>query len=470
MINMASTSTCASPSAIVPVAAEDEFQVEGSEVTICETFKHGPLTSRLTIYGTREQPLFRLREVEQLLGKSNLLPTVRGFDDEEKVRKNVSTIRGVQEVIFLTEEGIITLMHHVRGSPIAKTFRRWVAQVVKKIMLEGRYELPGASQKLLQDAETARAAAEKRAQEVQEQADRDLNKVREELARAVVAKDKATEKAEELRRKIEHKKQKGQCIYLLQNAADADRRLYKAGHSKDLSKREFSYRTSMPDGVDVLHCVYTRDAVLAEKIFQHILDKFHYAGEWYQGDPQLFSQVITAVASFLDGMVESLDNVVPFKTAERIGNLLRKAKAFAPGEDDGAESDGSSTSVIINGPVNGNVTVHVNNSPKRSLEELLRLSKIISHEHGCSTRLDHLREALSKEFGWTIKQLTPRKAFTEFNPAFIVHPDIRACHMCDSVEGSGCCPGYEKNLGKKVGLVRNMRLQTPPQEGAHEAK
>jgi len=38
--------------------------------------------------------------VERLLGKSNLLPTVKQFDDGEKVRKIVSMSTGNKEAIF----------------------------------------------------------------------------------------------------------------------------------------------------------------------------------------------------------------------------------------------------------------------------------------------------------------------------------------------------------------------------------
>ena len=149
------------------VISGEILSVEGSKVTISETFKHGPLTNQLTIYGTREQPLFRLSEIEKLLGKSNLRGTVANYDADEKVVRIVYTSTGNKEAIFLTEEGIMTLMHNVRGSNIAKTFRRWVAKVVKKIMLEGRYELQQKSleeaKKITEDALVIKANAEKQA-------------------------------------------------------------------------------------------------------------------------------------------------------------------------------------------------------------------------------------------------------------------------------------------------------------------
>jgi len=434
------------------VAAQVSALLRNEQLTLGQT------GHQIRIFGTREKPVFAAADLGKALNL-DIHSTTRDYPDLAKGKLKVPTPGGMQEISVLTEFGIYKLFMNTHRNDLMP-FQEWVCDVLRTIRLEGRYELPGASQKLLQDAETARLAAEQARQAAQEE----VAQVRDELARALKAKEKAKEKADELRRQIENKKRKGQCIYLLQNSADAERKLYKIGFSKDLNKREENYSTSLPDGVDVLHCVYTRDASLAEKIVHHILDEFRYEREWFQGDPQLFSQIITAVTNFLDGMVESLDNVVPFKTAERIAKMLRKAKAFTPGEDDGAESDGSNASVIINGPVSGNVTVHVNNSPTISLEDLLRRSKRIFHEHGCSTRLDHLRQAFTQEFGWGIKQLTPRKAFAEFNPAFIVHPDIRACHVCDSVEGAGCCPGYNKKLGKKVGLVRNMRLRTAAQE------
>jgi prophage antirepressor-like protein len=290
------------------LAADDEFS-EGSQVAIRETFKHGPFSTRLTIYGTRDQPLFRLREVEQLLGKTNLLPTVKHFDNDEKVRKIVSTPGGNQEVIFLTEDGIISLMHIVRSSAIAKAFRRWVSQVVKKIMLEGRYEVPAASEKLIQDAETARLAAD----EARLAAEREAAEMKRQL-------EKKNQECEKLKREAGNKHHRGHCIYLLRNPADRSRNLTKIGRTQDLSMRETSYHTGMPDGVDILHCCHTSDSKLAEQLVHHALKEYRYDDnrEWFQGDPELFAHTIDFVTSVVDNLPLLIKNMVSSRVRDRV--------------------------------------------------------------------------------------------------------------------------------------------------------
>ena len=275
------------PAILDRIQPSDLVNMEGSTLTIRESFNHGTCLSELTIFGTPEQPLFQLSEVENVLGMTNLRSTVESYGDDEKVVRMVCSPTVTYLVTFLTEEGIITLMDDLRHSPVAKTFRRWVTNVAKRIMTE--------------DAEQKARAAEaalKREQEVNENLKRQLGK----------------------------KHEAGETVYIVRNPSDAQRSLYKIGKSKDLKKRTQQYNTAMPDGSETVHCVRTCDAHLVERIVHHILDDYRYNPnrEWFQGNAELFARVVNAAARFVDGLTASVEKAEAFKIDEEMTNLMER--------------------------------------------------------------------------------------------------------------------------------------------------
>jgi prophage antirepressor-like protein len=263
---------------------------------------------------------------------------------KEKGFSLTETPGGKQNVLVMSERAVYKFVNR-SDKPEAEPFQDWVADILRTIRLEGRYELPSASQKLLTDAETARAAAE---------AARVAAEKKAQAAEAALIKER--EENESLKRRLKNKHQKGQTVYIARNPADRERELYKIGHSKDVCKRSGQYSTAMPDGVDMVHCVKTCDANLVERVVQHILDVYRYEAnrEWFQGDADLFRRVLDAVVSFVDGLTASLDNVTEAKFDERVKKVMRRLQHH---DEDGNDSDSSTVTVNTNGDGN---TIHVN--------------------------------------------------------------------------------------------------------------
>lgn len=59
-------------------------------------------------------------------------------DDDEKVRKNVPTLGGMQEVWMLTEDGLYEVLFQSR-KPIAKQFKKGVKEILKSIRRTGEF-------------------------------------------------------------------------------------------------------------------------------------------------------------------------------------------------------------------------------------------------------------------------------------------------------------------------------------------
>jgi prophage antirepressor-like protein len=97
--------------------------------------------NNITIYGTSEKPLFKAKDIGDLLGIKNIRDTVSKFDEEFVFKSNVGitdvgnssntwflTIQGVYEVLFITRK------------PLAKEFRKWVSFVLEEIRKTGEYK------------------------------------------------------------------------------------------------------------------------------------------------------------------------------------------------------------------------------------------------------------------------------------------------------------------------------------------
>lgn len=92
------------------------------------------------IYGTIEEPYFRAKDVAEWIDydTSSLNKMLAGVDDGEKVRKNLPTPSGVQEVWFVSEDGLYEMLFLSR-KPKAKMFKKGVKEALKQIRRTGGY-------------------------------------------------------------------------------------------------------------------------------------------------------------------------------------------------------------------------------------------------------------------------------------------------------------------------------------------
>lgn len=98
------------------------------------------LGHKFTVYGTAENPLFLAKEVAECIeyDQSSVNKLVNLVDDDEKVRNNLPTPGGNQQVWFLTEDGLYEVLMQSR-KPIAKEFKKGVKEILKTIRKTGGY-------------------------------------------------------------------------------------------------------------------------------------------------------------------------------------------------------------------------------------------------------------------------------------------------------------------------------------------
>lgn len=98
------------------------------------------LGKQFRIFGDFENPLFLAKDVAEWIeyDTSSINKMLNNVDETEKVRKNVPTPGGNQEMWFLTEDGLYEVLMLSR-KPIAKEFKKQIKEILKTIRKNGMY-------------------------------------------------------------------------------------------------------------------------------------------------------------------------------------------------------------------------------------------------------------------------------------------------------------------------------------------
>ena len=89
----------------------------------------------IEIYGTYEEPLFKAKDIGDMLEIKNIRKTIERLDDDCKMKLNVTNgYAGNSDTWFLTEDGMYEVLMISRKT-IAKQFKKWVRTVIKEIRL-----------------------------------------------------------------------------------------------------------------------------------------------------------------------------------------------------------------------------------------------------------------------------------------------------------------------------------------------
>ena len=96
------------------------------------------LGKHFVIYGTKDEPLFKAKDVAEWIGHSNVSAMIKDIDEDEKVLNNIYTLGGMQECLMLTEDGLYEVLMQSQ-KPIAKKFKKEVKKILKQIRQTGGY-------------------------------------------------------------------------------------------------------------------------------------------------------------------------------------------------------------------------------------------------------------------------------------------------------------------------------------------
>lgn len=98
----------------------------------------------LTLYGTREQPLFVAAQIGAIMGINKIQTTIRNCEEGIEILHGEIQLDGrVQKAVLLTEHGITSVMFRTK-SPLAPTFRLFIYSILSNLKLHRKVELDTA--------------------------------------------------------------------------------------------------------------------------------------------------------------------------------------------------------------------------------------------------------------------------------------------------------------------------------------
>ena len=96
------------------------------------------LGKHFVVYGTKEEPLFKAKDVAEWIGHSDANAMVRNIDEDEKLNLQLVGAGQKREYIMLTEDGLYEVLMQSQ-KPIAKKFKKEVKKILKQIRQTGGY-------------------------------------------------------------------------------------------------------------------------------------------------------------------------------------------------------------------------------------------------------------------------------------------------------------------------------------------
>lgn len=94
----------------------------------------------INILWEEEKPLFRAKEIANILEMKDINSIIRDYSIKYKVMRETHTPGGLQKVIFLTEHGMYKLLMR-SNKPNAELFQEWITDIIVSIREKGKYEL-----------------------------------------------------------------------------------------------------------------------------------------------------------------------------------------------------------------------------------------------------------------------------------------------------------------------------------------
>lgn len=101
---------------------------------------------KIRVIGTKENPLFLAADIGKAFSFKDIGSVIRDFGGDEKGLHRMQTLKGNQNMIFLTEKGLYHLLE-ISNKPEAKKFQEWIYRVIHEVRLTGHYNLEEDIQK-----------------------------------------------------------------------------------------------------------------------------------------------------------------------------------------------------------------------------------------------------------------------------------------------------------------------------------
>lgn len=254
----------------------------------------------IQVYGTYENPLFKAKDIGELLGIDKIRKTIENLDEECKVKINAPT-GGVgtnnSDTWFLTEDGLYEVLF-ISRKPIAKQFKVWVRNIIKEIRLKGKYDLE--EQLRLKKLETQKIIDEN-------------NKLLEEKELQLQEKELELIKYKE---KVYEEIEKTGHIYVIKTDGGT-----KVGKTKDaVKKRIKGLQTGNINDIEILLDFKTSNADLLERTVHYILDRYRCNSnrEFFDCDVDFIKTIVETIGKVIDTLKSCYQHITKDQILDKL--------------------------------------------------------------------------------------------------------------------------------------------------------
>ncbi len=268
-------------------------------IVVANTVLEKPFNGlNIQVYGTYEEPLFKAKDIGDLLEMSNIRETISSFNNKQRRVSLTDTLGGKQEVTFLTEQGLYKVIMRSRKK-IAEAFQDWVCEVIKEIRLKGKYDIEERlKEKELKEIEYRQQLQEKEQELLQ-------------------YKEKTYEEFE----KTGH-------IYVIKTDGGI-----KVGKTKDIvQKRVKGLQTGNVEDIQVLLDFKTSNEDILERMVHYVLDRYRCNSnrEFFDCNLEYIKLVINVAGKTIDTLKSTYQHISEEELCERLNITIERENAVPP--------------------------------------------------------------------------------------------------------------------------------------------
>lgn len=241
------------------------------------------------------------------------------FSELKKFVKNIPK-NSQPHAIYINEFGLYQFLFESR-QPLAEDFRQWVIEkVIPSIKNTGSYKIEEKYKKKL-----------------------DKLNIKLEQNNTKLSKSKKEIRILKHNQKRKHYKAKG-LVYILRPIDSRNKKLIKLGKTVDFDKRLQTYKTSVPDDMEVLFQIEVKNPYAVEKCAKGIADKFIYREnkEYYECNIKTLKNIILSC----DKLVSNPKDISQFIATHNIKANDKLYLDIVPNQTGGDESDNEFINIL----------------------------------------------------------------------------------------------------------------------------
>ncbi len=374
---------------------------------------------KINIYGTYEEPLFKAKDIGELLDIVKIRDSIKNLDQEDKILMGAGTNGGLQEQYFITENGLYELIFTSR-KPIAKEFKKWVKSVIKELRLKGKYDLE--EQLKIKDQEAIQYKTQL--------------KLKEDEIKAL--KDKTYEEVD-----------KSGHVYVLKCDGGI-----KVGKTKDaVLKRLKSLQTGNVDKIEILMDCYTCNEDLLEKSVHYILSKYrnNINREFFDCDVNYIKMVIEFVNNNINTMKSTYQNI----QIEELYNIYNSKLLLIKNKQQNIIKPADAPQIVKDSKSTDNYIY-------KFLNDVFQVNGVktyIKYQLYSMEKLEDVRK-LYDEYMKNFKTIKYKfnKENIAWNDLGYEIKNLMICKSCMNIANPECCDKYSQKNRTKREYISNLKI------------